>query len=109
MIGKAERKEAVREFKERKPSAGVYALRCSASGRRWVDASPNLKAAENREYFSLRQRLHRNKELQAEWNEHGESSFSFEVLETLADDTQDLNLRDALTKRKRAWAEGPQS
>ena len=81
MIAKAERKEAARQFKERKPSPGVYALRCSTTGRAWVDSSPNLDAAQNSQFFQLRQRLHRNKELQAEWNAHGEASFRFEVLE----------------------------
>jgi hypothetical protein len=104
MIAKAERKEAARQFKERKPSPGIYALRCSTTGRTWVDSSPNLDAAQNSQFFQLRQRLHRNKELQAEWNAHGEASFSFEVLEKLSDDTPSLNLRDLLAERKQAWA-----
>jgi hypothetical protein len=83
MIAKAERREAARQFKERKPSFGIYALRCSTTGRSWVDSSPNLNAAQNGQFFQLRQRLHRNKELQVEWNTHGEESFHFEVLEVL--------------------------
>jgi hypothetical protein len=105
MIAKAERKEAARQFKERKPSPGIYALRCSTTGRTWVHSSPNLDAAQNSQFFQLRQRLHRNKELQAEWNAHGEGSFSFEVLENLPENTPSLNLRDLLAERKRAWAE----
>jgi len=62
-----------------------------------------------RQFFQLRQRLHRNKELQAEWNAHGEESFRFEVLEKLPDDTPSLNLRDLLAERKRAWAEQSQN
>lgn len=104
MIGKAERKEAAREFKERKPSPGIYALRCLTTGRTWVDSSPNLDAAQNSQFFQLRQRLHRNKELQAEWNAQGEASFSFEVLEALPEDTPPLNLRDLLQESKQAWA-----
>jgi hypothetical protein len=105
MIAKADRKEAARQFKERKPSTGIYALRCSTTGRTWIESSPNLDAAQNSQFFQLRQRLHRNKELQAEWNAHGEASFSFEVLENLPEDTPSLNLRDLLAERKRAWAE----
>jgi hypothetical protein len=103
MIDKAERKEAARQFKERKPSPGIYALRCRATGRSWVDSSPNLDAAQNSQFFQLRQKLHRNKDLQAEWNAHGEESFEFSVLETLPEDTPPLNLRDLLTERKQAW------
>jgi hypothetical protein len=103
MIAKVDRKEAARQFKERKPSPGIYALRCSATGRAWVDSSPNLDAAQNSQFFQLRQRLHRNKELQAEWNAHGEDSFRFEVLEKLPEDTPSLNLRDVLQERQLFW------
>ena len=103
MIAKAERKEAARQFKERKPSPGIYALRCRATGRTWVDLSPNLDAARNGQFFQLNQRLHRNKELQAEWNAQGEESFEFAVLESLPEDTPSLNLRDLLQERKRFW------
>jgi hypothetical protein len=63
-------------------------------GRTWVDSSPNLDAGQKSQFFQQRQRLHRNKELQAEWNAHGEESFSFEVLEKLPEETSSLNLRD---------------
>ena len=105
MIAKAERREAARQFKERKPSPGIFALRCGTTGKSWVDSSPNLDAAQNGQFFQLRQRLHRNKELQAEWIAQGEALFRFEVLETLPEDTPPLNLRDLLAERKRAWAE----
>jgi hypothetical protein len=109
MIAKAERKEAARQFKERKPSPGIYALRSSATGRTWVDSSPNLHAAENSVFFQLRQGLHRNQELQAEWNAQGEACFRFEVLETLPEDTAALNLRDLLRERKKFWTVPPQA
>lgn len=109
MIGKAERKEAAREFKERKPSPGIYAICCAATGRRWVESSPNLDAARNSQFFQLRQSLHRNKDLQTEWAIHGEPSFTFEVLEIIPEDTPSLNLSDLLVERKVAWVEGSQS
>src|SRR5258708_13937596 len=105
MIRKAQRKQAAREFKERKPTPGIYALGCHTTGRTWVDASANLDAAQNSQFFQLRQSLHRNRELQADWNAQGEASFRFEVLETLPEDTPPLNLRDLLAQRKQAWAE----
>jgi hypothetical protein len=109
MIAKAERKEAARQFKERKPSPGIYALRCRTTGQNWIDSSLNLAAAQNSQFFQLRQSLHRNKELQAEWNAQGEGCFEFAVLETLPEDTPSLNLRDLLAERKRAWAEQSQA
>jgi hypothetical protein len=109
MIAKAERKEVARQFKERKPSRGIYALRCRTTGRNWIDSSPNLAAAQNSQFFQLRQSLHRNKELQAEWNAHGEKSFEFEVLETISEDTPSLNLRDLLAERKQVWVKQSQA
>ena len=105
MLDKAEKREAAREFKERKPAPGIYALRCLPTGRAWVETSPNLAAAQNSQYFQLRQCLHRNHDLQAAWNNYGEHSFAFEILETIPSDTPTLNLRDLLKERKQSWEE----
>jgi hypothetical protein len=105
MIGKAERREAARAFRERKPSIGVYAIRCSTSGDVWVESSLNLDAAENGQFFQLRNGLHRNKEMQAVWRANGEKAFSFQVMERLPEDTPSLNLSDLLLERKRYWVE----
>jgi hypothetical protein len=105
MIGKTERKEAARAFRERKPSAGVYAIRCITSGGIWVESSLNLDAAENGQFFQLRNGLHRNKEMQAAWKAEGEKSFSFNVMERLPEDVPTLNLSDLLLERKRYWIE----
>jgi len=103
MLDKADKKQAAREFKERKPAPGIFALRCRPMDRVWVDSSPNLNAAQNSQFFQLRNRSHRNAEMQAEWNQHGEEAFSFEVLEALPEDTPPLNVHDLLKERKRAW------
>jgi hypothetical protein len=79
---------------------GIYALRCHATGRSWVDSSLNLDAAQNSQFFQLRQGLHRDKELQAEWDSQGGGAFAFEVLEIIPEDTPALLLRDLLSKRK---------
>jgi hypothetical protein len=103
MLDKAEKREAARQFKERKPAPGIYALRCLPTGRAWVETSPNLAAAQNGQYFQLRQNLHRNRDLQAAWNQHGEQSFAFEILEAIPEDTPTLNLRDLLKQRRQVW------
>jgi hypothetical protein len=99
------RKEAIQAYKERKIPRGAFAVRCTASGRVWVGSSPNLDAARNGMWFSLRAGSPFNhKSLQAEWNEHGESAFEFEILETLKDDVSPLALSDLLKEKKRDWA-----
>jgi len=101
------RKEIIKEFKERKVPRGVFAVRCTATGRAWVDSSMNLEASRNRAWFSLRLGSHDNKRLQAEWNARGEEEFEYVVLETLKDDVPALELRDVLKDKKKHWAEQP--
>lgn len=97
------RREIKREFKERKPAKGVFALRCTATGQVWVAASGNLKATETGQLFMLGNGSHINKEMQAAWDEQGAQSFTFEVLETFDEDAPDLTVRDLSRQRPKYW------
>ena len=98
------RRETAKTFKDRKVPKGIFAIRCRTTGAVWVDTSPNLDAARNGTWFQLRSGLHRNKQLQAEWNAYGEETFDFQVLETLDDDVSPIGLPDILRDKKRKWA-----
>jgi hypothetical protein len=80
------KRNLVREYKERKPRRGVYAIRCDASGEVWASASPNLDAQQNSTWFQLRMGGHPNRALQAAWKQHGEGVFSFEIVAELSDE-----------------------
>ena len=99
------RKEAIREYKERKTERGICAIRCTATGSVWVESSLNLGASRNGTFFALRAGLHRDKTLQAEFNAHGEAAFAFDILEVLPEDVDALNLRDVLKQRRLHWVE----
>jgi hypothetical protein len=99
-----ERKEAIRKYKERKPRRGIFVLRSTATGRRWVDSSPSLDSVRNMIWFELKHGGHRNKDLQMEWNIQGEAAFELEVLETLDEDTLELAVRDDLKRKRKEWA-----
>ena len=103
MESKAARKDAVREFKERKVALGVFAVRCTATGRVWVDTTRNLGAAKNACWFCLRTGSHRDKSLQEEWNAHGEEKFQYEILETLDEDLHPLAVADLLKAARSRW------
>ena len=103
MQSRESRKEAIRQFKELKPQAGVYAIRCIPSGHVWVGPSRNLGATKNGWWSGLRAGMHREKTLQAEWNAHGEHSFAYEILDTLGDDVHPLNVGALLKEMKGAW------
>jgi hypothetical protein len=96
------KKEAIKEYKSKKLARGIYAIRCVASGEVWVDSSKDLGSAKNSQWFALKQ-SHRNPAIQAAWNEHGEDTFQFEVLETLDEDFPDIGLHDELKNRKQHW------
>ena len=103
MLSREEKKQAIRQYKERKPLAGVFAVRCAISGHIWVGSSRNLDATRNGVWFSLRNGGHPDKPLQEEWNAHGERGFSYEVLEKLEDEVTTLAVSDCLRDRRQHW------
>lgn len=103
MLSKEQKKEAINQFKERKPFLGAFAVRCTANGQTWVGASRNLDATRNNIWFSLRHGSHRDRPLQEEWNAHGEPSFEYMVLEKLSDEASPLLISDLLKEAKQRW------
>ena len=100
------RRDAVRAFKERKVSAGVFAVRCQPSGEVWVSASRNLEAQQTSLWSQLKWKGCYTRALQDAWNTHGEAAFSFEVLETVEDgQLSAMGLADRLKSLDAAWRE----
>ena len=54
-MDRSERKAAVSAYKERKATAGVYAIRCAATDAQWVGAAPDLSTIWTRRAFALQQ------------------------------------------------------
>jgi hypothetical protein len=98
------RRAAIQAFKERKTPRGIFAVRCRPTGSVWVDSWTDLKAAENRTWFLLRNGdVQLDKSIQAEFQLHGQEAFSYEVLETLDEDVAPMAMRDLLKERKLYW------
>jgi hypothetical protein len=97
-----DRKAAIAAYKERKSAAGIYALRCAATGQFWVGRAPDLTTIRNRVWFALRQGALPHPALQQAWNEHGEQDFSFVEMERLEDESSDY-IRDAVLKDRLAF------
>lgn len=94
-----DRKAAIAAYKERKTIAGIYVVRCAASGEVWVGQAPNLETIQNRIWFSLRQGGHTCRSLQAAWNAHGEAGLAFAECERLEDE-ETAYVRNALLKER---------
>lgn len=98
-----DRKAATAAFRERKPSPGVYAVRCSGSGGLWLGQAADMTNVQNRHWFALRMGSHTNRVMQAAWASHGEASFSLEIIETLADEDDRIALASQLRDALKRW------
>jgi hypothetical protein len=103
----ADRKAALQRYKERKVEAGIYKIRCHATGASWVGRAPDLSTIGNRTWFTLRHGSHSNKPLQAAWNAQGADAFAFEIVEALEEKPEESAfLRDRRLKaRLEHWRE----
>lgn len=81
-----DRRAAIAAYKERTVRAGIYAVRCPATGAVWVGQAANLDGIANRVWFSLRHGGHPNRALQQAWQAHGAEGLVLEVLEILAEE-----------------------
>jgi hypothetical protein len=97
-----DRKAAIAAYKERKSVAGIYVIRCAASGEAWVGQAPNLDTIQNRIWFTLRLGNNPCHGLQKAWRDYGAESLSFEVLERLADEESSY-VRNALLKERMVY------
>ncbi|MDP3854306.1 GIY-YIG nuclease family protein [Phenylobacterium sp.] len=102
---KSARRAAVRDYKEIKSRPGVYSLTCAATGQTWVGNSRAIDSQVNSVMFSLRHGSHRNRDLQAAWNAHGEAGVVYAIVEALDDADMTAIGRDTwLKERLRHWA-----
>lgn len=100
-----DRKAAVSAYKERKVEAGIYAVRCTASGETWVGRAPDLSTIRNRIWFTLRQGINSSRTLQQAWQAHGADAFTFETIERLEDEDSAYIRDRTLADRLIHWAE----
>ena len=99
-----DRKAAIRAYKERKTVAGIYALRCTATGQCWVGRAPDVTTIENRIRFSLRQGSDPHPTLQTASKAHGAEAFTFEIVEQLKDEDSAYVRDRTLSERLAHWA-----
>ncbi len=100
-----DRKAVVAAYKERKAQAGVYVVRCAASGEQWVGTAPDLATIWTRRTFALRQGADTNRALSAAWNAHGADGFTFAVLEELDAEALEVGRDRTLKERLQHWRE----
>ncbi len=77
------RKELIRQYKETPRPMGVFQIKNNRNGKLLLLKALNIPGIITRHQLELRRGMHRNRELQAEWNQCGEEAFSFDILATL--------------------------
>ena len=77
------RKELIRQYKETPLPMGVFQIKNNRNGKLLLLKALNIPGIITRHQLELRRGMHRNRELQAEWNQYGEEAFSFDTLATL--------------------------
>ncbi|HYD47158.1 MAG TPA: GIY-YIG nuclease family protein [Terriglobales bacterium] len=102
-----DRKELVRQYKEAGTSMGVYRIRNLRNGRSFVGSARDVRGKLNGHLAQLKMGVHRNRELQRDWNELGPEAFAFEVVDLLEakhepdyDPTEDLRVLEELWLEK---------
>lgn len=87
VVDNSRRKELLQQYAERKPSIGVFAVKCAATGEAWVAWSRSLDKRKNGIWFELRAGGgHGVTEIYPSWKAHGEDAFIYEILEEISED-----------------------
>jgi hypothetical protein len=102
-MDRQDRKAAIAAYKERKVEAGVFAVRCTATGEAWVGTAADVSTIRNRLWFALGHGSHPVRSLQDAWNAHGADAFSFEVLDRVDPDAPPHVRDDELRQAAELW------
>lgn len=78
------KKELKNQYKETKFPMGVFQIKNQVNGKILIDSGLNMPAKWKRHLTELKFGSHRNKGLQEEWNQFGETAFVYEVVAELA-------------------------
>lgn len=98
------RKGLKREYKETRRPLGVFQIRNFTNEKVFIGSTLNLDGIFNRHRFQLKAGNHFSKALQKDWNEFGEESFAFEILEEVVQ-RENLDLKAELEALEDLWLE----
>lgn len=86
------RKELKELYKNMKVDMGLFIIKSNLNDKYYIEGTQDLKGTINSTKFKLELGKHPNKELQKYWKEHGESSFTIEILDKLEYDKDELKV-----------------
>lgn len=90
-------KQEIKEvYKNIKKKQGIFKITNNKTRELYIGFSPDLEQKWNGQRFQLNSNTHPNKLLQKDWNELGEESFSFEIVDILKIQDENRNYKDDL-------------
>lgn len=101
-MDKKRRQELQEQYANRKQPTGVFAVRNTKSGEVWVGHSKNLDVQKNGLWGRLASGMCFNQDVQASWKKHGETAFSYEILEHI-EETDPHAIQRLLPERAQLW------
>jgi hypothetical protein len=86
-MDKSRRKELLREYAERAPSIGIFAVTCAPTGQVWVGWSKALDKRKNSLWFQWNAGGDAGApDVRDAWKTYGADAFSYGILETIDED-----------------------
>lgn len=77
------RKELKEEYKQTKYKMGVFQIRNNVNDKIFIGSSLDLKAIWHAQKLQLDMGMHKNHNLQKDWNHFGSENFTYEIIEEL--------------------------
>ena len=100
------RKTIKNQYKNRPPKRGIVIIRNKANSKVFVGSSMNVQGRINRFQFELTHGLHKNINLQKDFEKYGLKNFSFEIVELLKENAKpDFDEAKALSGLEKRWLE----
>ena len=79
-----DKKRLKQNYQQTPRPIGVFLIRNNLNDKVFRGAGVDLQGTINRHKFQLKNGIHVNKQLQADWNELGSNSFAFEIVDELS-------------------------
>ena len=98
------KKELKNWYKQTLRPMGIFQIHNLMNEKILIGSTMNLKGILNRHKFELKNKSHKNTELQNDWNKFGERNFVFEILEEL-EPREGLDYKKELKFLENLWLE----
>lgn len=101
------KKQMISEYKERKIIGGIYQIKNKISNRFYLSYAVNLSSPENSFQFAQKTNTCLKTQFRADWEQYGNASFEFEILEKLEKKADQLekDFREDLKILEKLWLE----